>query len=84
MKKRILIALLSALAIGSIGEAAFAGRKTPEPPPPARPGNPFPRNPDKPLHNPLRDYRKDLNPRNDPDVRRGMQKHYQEHWKNRR
>jgi hypothetical protein len=84
MGKRILVALLGALAVLSVSDAAMAGRKTQEPPPPSRPGNPFPRNPDKPLHNPLHDERKNLNPRNDPDVQRGIQKQYQEHWKNRR
>lgn len=81
----LMIAVMSAALFS---DAAFAadvprtrvrGKSTQEPPPPSRPGNPFPRNPDPPLKNPLRDYNRDLNPRNDPDVQRGIQRHYREY-----
>lgn len=55
------------------------GSSVQEPPAPSRPGNPFPRNPDPPLKNPLRDDSRDLNPQNDPDVRKGIQDHYREY-----
>ena len=54
-----------------------------EPPSPSKPGNPFPKNPDKPLTNPRRDDKKDLNPKNDPDVKRGIQKTYDDIQKKR-
>lgn len=53
--------------------------KPKEVPPPQTPGNPFPKNPNKPLPNPLRDDTKNLNPKNDPDVRRGIQETYKKH-----
>lgn len=55
------------------------GRSSQEPPPPQNTGNPFPRNPEKPLSNPLRDDRRNLNPQNDPDVQRGIRENYQRH-----
>ena len=57
------------------------GRSAQEPPAPTREGNPFPRNPEKPLSNPLRDDKRNLNPQNDPDVERGIKENYERHHK---
>lgn len=57
----------------------LGGRSSQEPPPPQREGNPFPRNPDKPLPNPLRNDKLNNNPTNDPDVARGIRENYQRH-----
>jgi hypothetical protein len=55
------------------------GKSVQEPPPPPREGNPFPRNPDKPGKNPLRDEKRDMNPTNDPDVAKGIRDNYERH-----
>lgn len=83
----IRIVLTSAIALAICGSVLAAdvpgtrsgGRSAQEPPPPQREGNPFPRNPGKPLTNPLRDDRRDMNPRNDPDVARGIRENYERH-----
>jgi hypothetical protein len=41
-------------------------------PAPQSPGNPFPKNPNPPLKNPLRDDTKNLNPQKDPAIDKGI------------
>jgi hypothetical protein len=71
---------LAASAFGAdVPGTKVRGKSTQEPPPPPREGNPFPRNPEKPLKNPLRDDKRNLNPTNDPAVARGIRENYQRH-----
>jgi hypothetical protein len=53
--------------------------KTKEVPAPQSPGNPFPKNPEKPLKNPLRDDTKNLNPQKDPAIEKGIKETYKKH-----
>ena len=48
-------------------------------PAPQSPGNPFPKNPNPPLKNPLRDDNKNLNPRNDPAIGQGIKDNYKKY-----
>ena len=52
-------------------------------PPPSSGNNPFPSPPpdDQRLKNPLIDYNKNLNPNNDSDVQKGIQKNYSDYLK---
>ena len=74
-----MLAALNSFAADDVPGTRVKGKSSKEPPPPSRPGNPFPRNPDPPLKNPLRDDKKNLNPKNDPDVQKGIQKNYREY-----
>jgi hypothetical protein len=48
-------------------------------PAPQSPGNPFPKNPNPPLKNPLRDDSKNLNPRKDPAIDQGIRDNYKKY-----
>lgn len=73
-------AVLAALSLSLASPALAAEKRYPEPPPPARPGNPFPRNPEPRLTNPLPRDTRDYNPQRDPDVERGYREHQQWYW----
>src|SRR2546423_14713920 len=75
----VVLGALNSFAAEEVPGTKVKGKGSKEPPPPSRPGSPFPRNPDPPLKNPLRDDKKNLNPKNDPDVQKGIQKNYREH-----